>query len=79
MSYSLMSLGADTRKQALAGLRSSAQREVERDNVNQNIKDAKRQKTLSAIGAGAGIGTAIAPGFGTAVGAAAGFVVGELF
>lgn len=79
MSYSLLQLGADTRKQALAGLKSSAEREVQRDNTNQNLKDAERAKTLSSIGAGAGIGTAIMPGVGTAAGAVAGYVVGELF
>lgn len=79
MSYSLLQLGADTRKQALAGLKSSAEREVQRDNTNQNLKDAKRAQTLSAVGAGAGIGTAIMPGVGTAVGAGVGYIVGELF
>ncbi|HAT8545916.1 TPA: bacteriocin [Vibrio vulnificus] len=79
MSYSLLSLGADTRKRALAGLKESAAREEERDQVNKNIEQAEKQQTLSAVGTGAAIGTYVMPGWGTAIGAGVGYIVGELF
>lgn len=79
MSYSLLQLGADTRKQALAGLKSSAEREEQREQANENLKQAERQQTMSSVGAGASIGMMAYGPVGAAVGAAAGFVIGELF
>lgn len=79
MSYSLLSIGADTRKRALAGLKESAAREEERDQVNKNIEQAEKQQTMTAAGTGASIGMMAYGPVGAAVGAAAGFVIGELF
>lgn len=79
MGYSLLQLGADTRKQALAGLESSAKREEQRDRANENLKAAERTKTMSSIGTGAGIGFAVGGPMGAAIGAGAGLILGELF
>lgn len=79
MGYSLLQLGADTRKQALAGLESSAQREEQREQANDNLKEAERTKRMSSIGMGASAGFAIGGPVGAGIGAAAGLVIGELF
>lgn len=79
MGYSLLQLGADTRKQALAGLESSASREEQREQANDNLKQAAQAKTLGAVGTGAGIGFAVGGPVGAAVGAAGGLILGELF
>lgn len=79
MSYSLLQLGADTRKRALAGIKESAAREEQRNQANENLKQAERQQTMSAMGAGAGIGLAVGGPIGGAIGAGAGFIIGELF
>ncbi|MCA2497768.1 bacteriocin [Vibrio sp. 2175-1] len=86
MGYSLLQLGADTRKQALAGLESSASREEQRDQLEQNLKDAAKAKKLNSVTMGAGMGMAmgaqvgsVGGPMGAAIGAAAGLVLGELF
>lgn len=79
MSYSILNMGGDTRKQAMQGLRQVAEREEARERGNQQLKTAERNQTMGATASGAAIGTSIMPGVGTAVGAAAGFVLGELF
>lgn len=79
MGYSILNMGADTRKQALQGLSDTADRETKRNAQNDQIKTAERTQQMSAVGTGAAIGTMIAPGVGTAIGAAAGFLASELF
>ncbi|MBE3662191.1 bacteriocin [Vibrio navarrensis] len=79
MSYSLLQLGSDTRRRALSGLQQSAAREELREQANENLKQAERQQTMSAVGTGASIGMMAYGPVGAAVGAAAGFVIGELF
>ncbi|PSU23808.1 bacteriocin [Photobacterium kishitanii] len=79
MSYSILSLGNDTRKQAMSGLRSAADREEHLESTNKQLKTAKRTQTMGAIGTGAAIGTSIMPGIGTAIGAVGGLIIGELF
>lgn len=79
MSYSILNIGSDTRKQALSGLRDAANREQEMEHANKQIKTAERTQTMGAIGSGAAIGTAIMPGIGTAIGAVGGLIIGELF
>lgn len=56
MSYSLLQLGSDTRRRALSGLQQSAAREEQREQANENLKQAERQQTMSAVGTGASIG-----------------------
>ena len=79
MGYGLIDLGAQTRKQAMAGMEANAERETQRENANKQIKTAEKTQTMSAVGTGAGIGTMIMPGWGTAIGAAAGWLASELF
>ena len=79
MGYGLIDLGAQTRKQAMAGMEANAERENSRENANKQLKSAEKSQKMSAIGTGAGIGTMIMPGWGTAIGAAAGWLASELF
>ncbi|OBU29316.1 bacteriocin [Photobacterium kishitanii] len=79
MSYSILSLGSDTRKQAMSGLRNAADREERMESANKQLKTAERTQKMGAIGTGAAIGTSIMPGIGTAIGAVGGFILGELF
>lgn len=79
MGYGLLDIGAQTRQQGMAGLRDAANREQELEMANQSLKTAKKQQTMSAIGAGAGIGTMVMPGIGTAIGAGVGFLADSLF
>ncbi|WP_148610667.1 bacteriocin [Aeromonas sobria] len=79
MGYGILDIGGQTRQQGLAGLRDAANREQEVEMANQSLKTAKKQQTMSAIGAGAGIGTMVMPGIGTAIGAGVGFLADSLF
>ena len=79
MSYSILDMGRDTRKQAIGGLRDAAAQEERREMQNEQIKTAERTQTMSSMGSGAMIGAQVAGPYGAAIGAAAGFVVGELF
>jgi cytochrome c biogenesis protein CcdA len=79
MGYGLIDLGANTRKQALAGMEASSARETARDNANKQLKSAEKSQTMSAVGTGAGFGTMITPGIGTVAGAAVGFLASKFF
>ena len=79
MGYGLIDVGANTRQQAMAGMEASAERETARKTANDQLKSAEKSQKMSAIGTGAGIGTMIMPGWGTAIGAAAGWLASELF
>lgn len=79
MGYGLLDIGAQTRQQGMMGLRDAANREQDLEMANQSLKTAKKQQTMSAIGAGAGIGTMVMPGIGTAIGAGVGFLADSLF
>ncbi|HHQ4679064.1 TPA: bacteriocin [Aeromonas veronii] len=79
MGYGLLDIGAQTRQQGMMGLRDVANREQEVEMANQSLKTAKKQQTMSAIGAGAGVGTMVMPGLGTAIGAGIGFLADSLF
>lgn len=79
MGYGLLDIGAQTRQQGMMGLRDAANREQEVEVANQSLKTAKKQQTMSAIGAGAGVGTMVMPGLGTAIGAGIGFLADSLF
>lgn len=79
MGYGLLDIGAQTRQQGMMGLRDAANREQEIESANKSLKAAKKQQTMSAIGAGAGVGTMVMPGLGTAIGAGIGFLADSLF
>lgn len=79
MGYGILDIGGQTRKDALGGLRDSANREMEREAANKSLKAAKKQATMSAVGTGAAVGTMVMPGIGTAIGAGVGFLASSLF
>ena len=80
MSYSILSLGGDTRKQAMDGLRQAADREEQIESTNKQLKTAaERTQTMSAMGSGAMIGTMVGGPIGGAIGAVGGLIIGELF
>ena len=79
MGYGLIDVGASTRQQAMAGMEASAERETARENANKQLKSAEKSQTMSAVGTGAGVGTMIVPGWGTAIGAGIGFLASKLF
>ncbi|MGD6739679.1 bacteriocin [Photobacterium leiognathi subsp. mandapamensis] len=79
MSYSLLSLGRDTRDQAMDGLRKAAEREEEIERANKKMKTAERTQTMGAMGTGAMIGFQVGGPIGGAIGAVGGLVLGELF
>lgn len=79
MSYSILNLGGETRKQAMSGLRQAADREEEIERTNKQLKTAERTQTMSAMGSGAAIGTMVGGPIGGAIGAVGGLIIGELF
>ncbi|MND19036.1 hypothetical protein D3C80_93360 [compost metagenome] len=79
MGYGVLDIGAQTRQQGMAGLRDAANREEEVEMANKNLKSARKQQTMSAVGTGAAVGTMVMPGIGTAIGAGVGFLADSLF
>ncbi len=79
MGYGILDIGAQTRQQGMAGLRDAANREEEVEMANKNLKSARKQQTMSAVGTGAAVGTMVMPGIGTAIGAGVGFLADSLF
>ncbi|QSH59282.1 bacteriocin [Photobacterium damselae] len=79
MSYSILDMGGDTRKQALSGLRDAANRETERENANKQLKTAKRTRTMSSIGSGATIGAMAGGPIGAVVGGLGGALIDGIF
>ena len=56
MGYSLLDAATATRQQAMAGMETSSKLEQQREAENKQLKAAKKQQTMSAVGTGAGIG-----------------------
>ncbi|MBV7438807.1 bacteriocin [Aeromonas sp. sif2416] len=79
MGYGILDIGAQTRQQGMSGLRDAANREEEVEMANKNLKSARKQQTMSAVGTGAAVGTLVMPGIGTAIGAGVGFLADSLF
>ncbi|MNC62042.1 hypothetical protein D3C76_611370 [compost metagenome] len=79
MGYGILDIGAQTRQQGMSGLRDAANREEEVEMANKNLKSARKQQTMSAVGTGAAVGTMVMPGIGTAIGAGVGFLADSLF
>lgn len=74
MGYSLLDAAQSTRQQALQGMADVSNQEAQREAENKQLKAAKKATTMGAVGTGAAIGTMIAPGIGTAVGAGIGYI-----
>ncbi|OEC40464.1 bacteriocin [Aeromonas sp. DNP9] len=79
MGYGLLDIGAQTRQQGMAGLRDAANREQEVESANKSLKAARKQQTMSSIGAGAGIGMMVGGPVGALVGGGIGFLADSLF
>ncbi|MEC4724251.1 hypothetical protein HWQ46_01650 [Shewanella sp. D64] len=78
MSYSIMNMGNSTKSQAQNSLKTLADMESKRDTQNTQIKQTKKNAQMSGAASGAMMGTMIMPGWGTAIGAAVGFLAGSL-
>lgn len=78
MAYSIMQAGQSTKDKATGSLKSLSDMEQNRDMTNENLDQQQKSAQLSGAGSGAMIGTMIMPGWGTAIGAAVGFVAGSL-
>lgn len=79
MGYGILDIGAQTRQQALTGLRDAANQDQQREAANENLKQQKKQGTMSAIGTGASMGFMIGGPVGGLVGAGIGLVGSMLF
>ena len=79
MGYGLLDIGAQTRQQGMAGLRDAANREQEIESANKSLKAARKQQTMSSIGAGASMGMLAGGPVGGLIGAGVGFLADSLF
>lgn len=79
MGYGLLDIGAKTRQQGMMGLRDAANREQEVESANKSLKAARKQQTMSSIGAGASMGMLAGGPVGALVGAGVGFLADSLF
>ena len=74
MGYSLLDAATSTRQQAMAGMETSSKLEQQREAENKQLKAAKQQQTMSAVGTGAGIGMMVGGAPGSAIGAGVGLI-----
>lgn len=79
MGYGILDIGAQTRQQGMAGLRDAANREQEIESANKSLKAARKQQTMSSIGAGASMGMLAGGPVGALVGGGIGFLADSLF
>jgi len=78
MAYSILQAGQSTKNKATGSLKSLSDMEQNRDMTNENLDQQQKSSQMSGAASGAMIGTQIMPGWGTAIGAAVGFVAGSL-
>ena len=74
MGYSLLDAATATRQQAMAGMETSSKLEQQREAENKQLKAAKQQQTMSAVGTGAGTGFMVGGPVGAGVGAGVGLI-----
>lgn len=83
MSYGLLDIANETRRQGLQGLEEADKREQQRVIANKQMEEQRKaQKTTNmATGAASGalIGSQIYPGIGTVIGAGIGLIAGSFF
>ena len=79
MGYGLLDIGAQTRQQGMMGLRDAANREQEVESANNSLKAARKQQTMSSIGAGASMGMLAGGPVGALIGGGVGFLADSLF
>lgn len=78
MSYGLLGIQSNMEDQAMQGLGQAAQIQSQNKQAEDQMKAAKKQQTMSAVGMGAAIGMAGGPA-GMAIGAGVGFIASRLF
>lgn len=74
MGYSLLDAATSTRKQAMAGMDESSKLEQQREAENKQLKAAKQQQTMSAVGTGASVGFMVGGVPGASIGAGVGYI-----
>ena len=74
MGYSLLDAATATRQQAMAGMETSSKLEQQREAENKQLKAAKQQQTMSAVGTGAAVGMMAGGAPGAAIGAGVGLI-----
>lgn len=79
MAYGLIGLKDKYDRQALDALGKVSSEQEKSEQLRKDMNDAEDMQRNSAVATGAAIGTAIMPGVGTAVGAAAGWLASSIF
>lgn len=85
MSYGLMGLGRGKLDRATRGLGQAAQMEQRRASTNDQLKSAAKAQQMQMVGTGAGLGAMAAMaaggpvGWSIGAGAAAGYLLNEIF
>lgn len=74
MGYSLLDAATATRQQAMAGMETSSKLEQQREAENKQLKAAKQQQTMGAVGTGAAVGGSVGGPWGAAIGAGVGLI-----
>lgn len=74
MGYSLLDAATATRQQAMAGMETSSKLEQQREAENKQLKAAKKQQTMGAVGTGASVGMMAGGPWGAAIGAGVGLI-----
>lgn len=74
MGYSLLDAATATRQQAMAGMETSSKLEQQREAENKQLKAAKQQQTMGAVGTGASVGFMVGGPVGAGVGAGVGYI-----
>lgn len=81
MGYSLLDAATATRQQAMAGMETSSKLEQQREAENKQLKAAKKQQTMGAVGTGAAVGMmagaqagSVGGPWGAAIGAGVGLI-----
>ncbi|GEK46564.1 hypothetical protein HPA02_08470 [Bisbaumannia pacifica] len=79
MSYGLIGLKRQMEGEAMQGLGDLANQQRQAEMQEEQMEQAKRQQTMSAVGTGAGIGMMAGGPWGAAIGAGIGLLAGSLF
>ena len=74
----LLGVEEQTRKRAIEGLKDVSEMEQQREQANRANKTAETNQTMSTTASGATVGSFFGP-WGTAIGAAAGFLTSKIF
>jgi len=75
----LIGLGSQSRTTANNALGTAGNLEQRRERKEEQLEQQEESRQTSAVATGASIGTSIAPGWGTVIGAGVGLLANELF